>query len=73
MGNYAVNKLKANKIAIIDDRSAYGKGLADQVEMAAKEAGATVVTREFTDTTKTDFTAILTRIKGMSPDLVFCG
>ena len=73
LGNYAVNKLKANKIAIIDDRSAYGKGLADQVEMAAKEAGATIVTREFTDTTKTDFTAILTRIKGMSPDLVFCG
>ena len=73
LGDYAVNKLNAKTIAIIDDRSAYGKGLADQVEMAAKEAGATIVTREFTDTTKTDFTAILTRIKGMSPDLVFCG
>ena len=73
LGDYAVNKLKAKKIAVIDDRSAYGKGLADQFELAAKSAGGVLVTREFTDTTKTDFTAILTRIKGMKPDLVFYG
>lgn len=73
LGDYAVNNLKGKKIAVIDDRSAYGKGLADQVEMAAKEAGGEIITREFTDMTKTDFTAILTRIKGMNPDLVFCG
>ncbi len=73
LGNYAVNKLKAKRIAVIDDRSAYGKGLADQFEVAAKNAGGEIITREFTDTTKTDFTAILTRIKGMNPDLVFYG
>ena len=73
LGDYAVSKLKARKVAVIDDRSAYGKGLADQFEIAAKTAGAEIVTREFTDTTKTDFTAILTRIKGMNPDLVFYG
>jgi branched-chain amino acid transport system substrate-binding protein len=73
LGNFAVNSLNAGKIAVIDDRSAYGKGLADQFEMAAKAAGADIITREFTDLTKTDFTAILTRIKGMNPDLVFCG
>jgi branched-chain amino acid transport system substrate-binding protein len=73
LGNFAVNKLNAKKIAVIDDRSAYGKGLADQFEIAAKAAGAEIITREFTDMTKTDFTAILTRIKGMNPDLVFCG
>lgn len=73
LGDYAVKNLKAKKIAVIDDRSAYGKGLADQVEMAAKQAGGEIITREFTDMTKTDFTAILTRIKGMDPDLVFCG
>ncbi len=73
LGNFAANNLKAGKIAVIDDRSAYGKGLADQFELAAKAAGAEIVTREFTDMTKTDFTAILTRIKGMNPDLVFCG
>ncbi len=73
LGNFAVENLNAGKIAVIDDRSAYGKGLADQFEMAAKAAGADIITREFTDLTKTDFTAILTRIKGMNPDLVFCG
>jgi branched-chain amino acid transport system substrate-binding protein len=66
LGDYAVGKLGAKKIAVIDDRSSYGKGL-------AKAAGATIVTREFTDVSKTDFTAILTRIKGMNPDLVFYG
>jgi len=73
LGNFAANNLSARKIAVIDDRSAYGKGLADQFELAAKAAGAEIITREFTDMTKTDFTAILTRIKGMSADLVFCG
>ena len=73
LGEYAVKKLNAKKIALIDDRSAYGKGLADQFEMAAKGGGAKIITREFTDTTKTDFTAILTRIKGMNPPLVFYG
>jgi branched-chain amino acid transport system substrate-binding protein len=73
LGDFAVKKLNAKRIAVIDDRSAYGKGLADQFEIAAKKVGAEVITREFTDMTKTDFTAILTRIKGMNPDLVFCG
>jgi branched-chain amino acid transport system substrate-binding protein len=73
LGEYAVNKLKAKTIAVIDDRSAYGKGLADQFEIAAKAAGGEIITREFTDMTKTDFTAILTRIKGKGPDVVFYG
>ncbi len=73
LGEFAVNKLGAKNIAIIDDRSAYGQGLADEFEKAATAAGATILTREFTDTTKTDFTAILTSIKGKGPDLIFYG
>lgn len=73
LGDFAVNKLGAKNIAIIDDRSAYGQGLADEFEKAATAAGATILTREFTDTTKTDFTAILTSIKGKNPDLIFYG
>ncbi len=73
LGEFAVTKLGATTIAIIDDRSAYGQGLADEVEKAAVAAGATIAAREFTDTSKTDFTAILTRIKGKNPDLVFYG
>jgi branched-chain amino acid transport system substrate-binding protein len=73
LGEFAVNKLGAKNIAIIDDRSAYGQGLADEFEKAASAAGATILAREFTDITKTDFTAILTSIKGKNPDLIFYG
>ncbi|HTT40342.1 MAG TPA: branched-chain amino acid ABC transporter substrate-binding protein [Burkholderiales bacterium] len=73
LGEYAVGKLGAKTIAIIDDRSAYGQGLADEFEKAAKAAGAQIVTREFTGTDKTDFNAILTSIKGKGPDLIFYG
>ena len=73
LGDFAVNKLGAKTIAIIDDRSAYGQGLADEFEKAASAAGGTILAREFTDITKTDFTAILTSIKGKNPDLIFYG
>ncbi len=73
LGNFAVAKLGAKKIAIIDDRTAYGQGLADEVEKAVKAAGGEVVAREYTSDRATDFMAILTSIKGKAPDLVFFG
>jgi branched-chain amino acid transport system substrate-binding protein len=73
LGNFAVTKLGAKKIAIIDDRTAYGQGLADEVEKAAKAAGGEVVAREYTSDRSTDFMAILTSIKGKAPDLIFFG
>lgn len=73
IGKYVVEKLQAKKIAIIDDRTAYGQGLADEFEKAAKAAGATIAKREFTNDKETDFTAILTSIKGVKPDVIFFG
>lgn len=73
VGSFAVQKLGAKKIAIIDDRSAYGQGLADEVEKAAKAAGGEIVAREFTTDKSTDFTAILTSIKSKTPDVIFYG
>ena len=73
LGQFAVGKLGAKKVAIIDDRTAYGQGLADEFEKAAKAAGAEVVAREFTTDKATDFAAILTNIKGKGADLVFFG
>jgi branched-chain amino acid transport system substrate-binding protein len=63
----------AKKIAIIDDRTAYGQGLADEFEKAARAVGGEVVAREFTNDRATDFSAILTSIKGKTPDLIFFG
>lgn len=75
LGAYAVNKLGIKKIAVIDDRTAYGQGVADEFIKGAKKAGAGVqiVAKEFTTDKATDFNAILTTIKAKNPDLVFFG
>ncbi len=73
LGKYAVKDLKGMSIAVIDDRTAYGMGVAEQFEKAAKGAGARVVGHEFTNDKATDFSAILTNIKGKKPDVVFFG
>ena len=76
LGQYAVQKLGAKKIAVIDDRTAYGQGVADEFGKGARKAGAgavQIVAREFTNDKATDFNAILTNIRGKNPDLVFFG
>jgi len=73
IGDFIADTLKAKKIAIVDDRTAYGQGLADEVEKAAKGKGVEIVKREFTTNTATDFMAILTSIKGAKPDVIFFG
>ncbi|MFY9259833.1 MAG: branched-chain amino acid ABC transporter substrate-binding protein [Gallionella sp.] len=73
LGEYATQNLKAKKIAVIDDRSAYGQGLADEFIKAAKARGAEIVAHEYTTDKAADFTAILTVIKGKQPDVLFFG
>ncbi len=73
LGRYAVNQLKGKNVAVIDDRTAYGQGVANEFEKAVKAAGATIVGREFTSDKATDFMAILTTLKGKKPDVVFFG
>ena len=73
LGRYAVQTLKAKTIAVIDDRTAYGQGVAAEFEKAAQAAGATIAKREFTSDKATDFTAILTGIKSAKPDVIFYG
>ena len=73
IGRFAVQNLKAKKVAVIDDSTAYGQGLADAFEKTAKSLGAEVVAREHTTDKDTDFKAILTKIKGRAPDLVMFG
>lgn len=73
MGKFVVEKLGAKKIAIIDDRTAYGQGLADEFEKSVKAAGGEIIKREFTNDKATDFTAILTTIKGAGADIIFYG
>ena len=73
LGEFAVKNLGAKKIAVIDDRTAYGQGLADEFAKAAQAGGAQIVAHEYTTDKAVDFTAVLTSIKGKQPDLVFFG
>lgn len=73
LGKYAVKEVQAKAIAIIDDRTAYGQGVADEFAKAVTAAGGKVVGREYTNDKATDFSAILTKLKGSKPDLVFFG
>jgi len=73
LGRYAVKELKGKSIAVIDDRTAYGQGVAQEFSKAVEAAGGTVVAKEFTTDKATDFSAILTTIKGKKADVVFFG
>ena len=70
---YAADALKLKNVAVIDDRTAYGQGLADVFKDTAKKKGMNVVASEFTTDKATDFMAILTNIKSKKPDAVFLG
>ncbi|MFN7424931.1 MAG: branched-chain amino acid ABC transporter substrate-binding protein [bacterium] len=73
LGEYAVRQLAGKRIAIIDDRTAYGQGIADEFEKAVTAAGGTIVGREYTSDKATDFRAILTTLRGKKPDVLFFG
>ena len=73
LGEYAAKNLAAKKIAVIDDRTAYGQGLADEFIKAAQANDAQIVAHEYTNDKAMDFTAVLTAVKGKKPDLLFYG
>ena len=70
---YAADTLKLKKVAIIDDRTAYGQGVAEVFKRTAQQKGMQIVDEQFTTDKATDFMAILTAIKAKAPDAVFYG
>lgn len=70
---YAADTLKLKRVAIIDDRSAYGQGVAEIFRKTAAAKGITIVDDQFTTDKAVDFMAILTAIKGKNPDGIFFG
>ncbi len=73
LGKYSIAQLKGKSIAVIDDRTAYGQGVAEEFEKGVVAAGGKVAARQFTTDKATDFTAILTAVKASKPDVVFYG
>ncbi|CAN5496730.1 branched-chain amino acid ABC transporter substrate-binding protein [soil metagenome] len=70
---YAADTLKLKTVAIIDDRTAYGQGVAEVFKKTALAKGMKVVDEQFTNDKATDFMAILTAIKAKNPDAIFFG
>ncbi|WP_372450281.1 branched-chain amino acid ABC transporter substrate-binding protein [Paraburkholderia aspalathi] len=70
---YASGALKVKRVAVVDDASAYGQGLADEFVKKVKSLGVTVVSRDTTSDKTIDFRAILTKIKGQTPDAIMYG
>ena len=70
---YAADTLKLKKVAVVDDRTAYGQGVADVFRKTAEARGMQVIDQQFTNDKATDFTPILTAIKAKGPDAIFFG
>jgi len=70
---YAADALKLKKVAIVDDRTAYGQGVAEVFKKTAQQKGIQIVDEQYTTDKATDFMAILTAIKSKNPDAIFYG
>ncbi|NML44200.1 branched-chain amino acid ABC transporter substrate-binding protein [Ramlibacter sp. G-1-2-2] len=70
---YAAKKLGLKTVAVVDDRTAFGQGLAEVFRKTAEANGMQVVDSQFTTDKATDFTAILTSIRAKNPDAIFFG
>ncbi len=73
MASYAARELKIKTVGVVDDRTAFGQGIAQEFERKAKAAGIKVAGREFTTDKATDFAAILTAFKARKVDAIFFG
>ncbi len=73
LAKHAKDVLKLKSVAIIDDRTAYGKGVAEVFRNTAKTLGIQVVSEQFTNDKAVDFSSILTSIKSKKPDGIFFG
>jgi branched-chain amino acid transport system substrate-binding protein len=73
LATYAAKSLKMKRVAIVDDSTAYGQGLANEFEKTAKSLGLNVLSHDATNDKAVDFRAILTKIKGENPDGIMYG
>jgi branched-chain amino acid transport system substrate-binding protein len=73
VASYLESNNKPKLVAVIDDATAYGEGIANEVEKTLKAAGIKTLPREKGTDKTTDWKAILTKLRGRKPDAVFYG
>lgn len=69
--NFLAKQLKSTKVFIIDDQTSYSTGLADSFEKAFKDAGGSTVGRESVKQDQSEFSTLVTKIKGLGADSIF--
>jgi branched-chain amino acid transport system substrate-binding protein len=70
---HAAKNLHLKRVAVIDDRTAYGQGVAEVFKKTAAANGIQIVDEQYTTDKATDFMSILTSIKSKNPDGIFYG
>ncbi|MFM0262758.1 branched-chain amino acid ABC transporter substrate-binding protein [Paraburkholderia sediminicola] len=73
MANFAIDTLKAKTAAVMDDRSAYGQGVAEEFMSVAKARGLKIIDQQYTNGQAVDFKGVLSQIKATNPDVIFYG
>lgn len=73
LASYAAKQMNVKTVAIVDDSTAYGQGLAKEFEKTAKALGLKIVSHDATNDKAVDFRAILTKVKGANPDAIMYG
>lgn len=72
-GKYIAEKLKGKKVAVVHDKTTYGKGLADETKKAMNKAGVKEVLYEGVNTGEKDFSALVSKIKAAGAEVVYWG
>jgi branched-chain amino acid transport system substrate-binding protein len=72
-GEYIVKHFKGKKIAIVHDKTTYGKGLADETRKTMSKAGMKEVLYEGVNTGEKDYSALVSKIKQSGADLIYWG
>jgi branched-chain amino acid transport system substrate-binding protein len=72
-GNFLAKHYAGKKVAIIDDKSAYGKGLADETRKSMNAAGLKEVLNESYNPGEKDYSALVSKLKDAGVDAVYVG
>jgi branched-chain amino acid transport system substrate-binding protein len=72
-GNFIAKQFAGKKVAIIDDKTPYGKGLADETRKSLNAAGMTETMNESYTAGEKDYTALVSKMKDAGVDVVYVG
>ncbi len=73
MANFMARELKVRSVFVLDDSGTYGVGLADAFQARAARRGITVLGRDRVDPLQSDYTALLTKIRSLDTQALYCG